>query len=114
LSVTVIVSAIEVGVEAVIGAFVSIETLSLLVSVLVMILVLIVGRSHRFARYSVASFRPPCQILVAAPLAAEGAPPLLRGVLTAQDAQPRAAHPANSNSMIDGSAIGDATGCRFV
>ena len=88
------------------GAFLS-EALSLLVSVLVMIMILIVERRHRLAWNAVPSFRPPCQILVAAPLAAEGAPPLLRGVLAAQDAQPRVAHPANSNSRIVDCAITD-------
>jgi hypothetical protein len=113
LSVTVSVSAIGVEVEAVIGAFVSLETLSLLVPVLVMVLFLIVGRWHRLAWHAVPSFRPSCQILVAAPLAAEGAPLLLHGTLTAQDAQPRAVHPANSNSRIAGCAIGDAVDGRF-
>ena len=102
------------GVEAVIGAFLSVETLSLLVSVLVMVMVLIVGRRHRLARNGVPSFRPACQVFIAAPLAAEGAPPLLRGVLTAQDAQSRVAHPANSNSRIVGYAIADSEDCRFV
>jgi hypothetical protein len=89
------------------GAFLSIETLSLLVSVLVMVLVLIVWRRHWLAWNGVPSFRPACQILVAASLAAEGTPPLLYGVLAAQDAQPRVAHPANSNSRIVDCAIAD-------
>ena len=72
-----------------------------------MVLVLIIGRRHRLAWNGVPSVRPACQVLVAAPLAAEGTPPLLHGVLAAQDAQSRVAHPTNSNSMIVDCAIAD-------
>src|SRR5437870_1292542 len=93
LSVTVSVSAIEVAVFDVTGAFLSVVAL-LLVAI---VLVLIVGRPYRLAGHAIASVRPSCQVVVAAPFATERPPPLIYWTHAAHDAQRRVAHPHNSS-----------------
>src|SRR2546425_7643837 len=88
LSVTVSVSAIEVGDSR---SFLFVETL--LVAILILIFV---GRGYPFAGDAVASIGPSRQVFVAASLAAERTPRRVYRALAAQDAQPGVAHPANS------------------
>jgi hypothetical protein len=49
---------------------------------------------------SISSIRPAGKVVVAAALAAERPPALVHGMLPAQDAQARLAHPTNHNQFV--------------
>jgi hypothetical protein len=78
------VSAIEVAVFDVTGAFLSVVTLLLVAMVL--ILILVIGRWDRLARHPIPSVGPSRQVVVAAPFAAERTPPRVYRTPAAQDA----------------------------
>jgi hypothetical protein len=60
---------------------------------------IVVGIGCRLAGHAVAPLGPPRQIFVPAALAAERLPPFIHGMLPAQDAHPRVAHPIHSNQL---------------
>jgi hypothetical protein len=62
----------------------------------------IVGIGCRLTGDAVAPLGPPCQIFVPAALAAERLPPFIHGMLPAQDAHPRVAHPIHFNQFVIG------------
>jgi hypothetical protein len=78
------VSAIEVAVFDVTGAFLSVVTLLLVAMVLVLILV--IGRWDLLAWHPVPSVRPSRQVVVAAPFAAERTPARVYRTHAAHDA----------------------------
>jgi hypothetical protein len=78
------VSAIEVAVFDVTGAFLSVVTLLLVAMVLVLILV--IGRRDRLARHPIPSVRPSRQVVVAASFAAERTPLRIYRTHAAHDA----------------------------
>src|ERR1051325_3412288 len=75
------------------AAFLSVVTLF----AMVLVLVLFVGRRHRFVWHAIGSFRPSRQVFVAAPFAAEWTPPRVHRTCAAHDAQRRVAHPVNDS-----------------
>src|SRR6266550_1306632 len=75
------------------AAFLSVVTLF----AIVLVLVLVVGRRHRFVWHAIGSFRPSRQVFVAAPFAAEWTPLRVHGTCAADDAQRSVAHPVNDS-----------------
>src|SRR3954470_21579734 len=63
---------------------------------------LVVRIRNRLAGDVIAAVRPPGQVFIPAPLAAERPPPVVHRMLSAQDAQRSLAHPTHSNQFMPG------------
>jgi hypothetical protein len=91
---TVRVSPIDVAGVVEVAAFRSLVTLF----AMLLVLILVVGRTYRLAWYAIAIVRPSRKVLVTASLAAERTPPLVHRTRAAQHAERRVAHPVNDIS----------------